>query len=187
MEDAIQYLTQLYPLIIMIASIIISVITQNSEGLYLFLGLFASMWFNNLMKYFSKQIADIYSDPNIPGDVVGILGRFDRPENATNCNVIPDNLPAKSYGMPSGHSEASWFASTYLIMYLMDNYPKNPIYYIGIGILLIIPMIVMYGRVYISKCHTNQQVFVGALVGIVTGIIYYKLVQKLKYKNIKIV
>lgn len=177
-----QSVTQMYPLFLMIGSIMISTITQNPEGIYLFFGLLLSIPTNSVLKnYVAKYIAQLYGRKDISGDIVGNFGRFERPIGAANCGVVPNNhLNDTSYGMPSGHSESAWFASTYIIMYIIDNYPKNSIYYISIASLLIIPMIVMYARVNISKCHTVEQTLVGALVGIVTGVLYYKLIHKMK-------
>ena len=43
-----------------------------------------------------------------------------------------------------------------------------------IFILMFSVLLVMYGRVYISKVHTNQQVIVGYIIGYLVFMIYYK-------------
>ena len=70
--------------------------------------------------------------------------------------------------MPSGHSQTSALISTYLIYKLMDMEITQTIKIILYILAIIIPISVMYSR-YIFKCHTKQQIFLGALIGFLSG------------------
>lgn len=133
-----------------------------------------------------------------------LLGIGARPQGATNCGTFLtwNNIPAVTYGMPSGHSQNAWFFATYMILELWRYYNNNitdstnasnrwddsiisrhP--YVAIGLafgLAIFAAIVSYSRVWIEGCHTVQQVIVGALSGIFIGIIsHYAMSIILKY------
>lgn len=125
----------------------------------------------------------LYNTLNI--DTLPIIGSGKRPDGATNCGsylVYPDKL-AISYGMPSGHSELSWFFSTYIILDLIyniidntKNINKTPSYYIlaiNSGLLLSYAFINSYARVVIENCHTKGQVIVGGIIGVIKGLILY--------------
>ena len=117
-----------------------------------------------------------------------ILGRGARPPGANSCNVILDGKPSSSYGMPSGHSQITWSITTYILCNLIENLINSNKSHLHITILeyiwrifsivaiFSIGILVSYSRVYHDKCHTIQQVIVGAIFGIVTGVLvwYYE-------------
>ena len=81
-----------------------------------------------------------------------------RPEGAKDCNLLcNDGNQAGRPGMPSSHSaEAAFILGFYYQQY--DNI------YIRL-ILVIYTALIMLSR-YLKKCHTINQVFVGAFVGL---------------------
>ena len=100
------------------------------------------------------------------------LGYGRRPVNARNtgCFLKLDNAESTTYGMPSGHSQNAWLFTIYLITVLLKNNPQ----FIGlrIGLIICYAATVSYSRV-IENCHTSQQVFLGGLIGIITGLLYF--------------
>jgi membrane-associated phospholipid phosphatase len=123
----------------------------------------------------------LYKHLNI--DTLPFIGYGKRPDGATNCGsylVYPDKISI-SYGMPSGHSELSWFFATYIILDLIYNTDNTktikiiPYYilFINSGLLLAYAFTNSYARVVIEKCHTKGQVIVGGIIGIIKGIILY--------------
>lgn len=120
-----------------------------------------------------------------------LLGIGMRPQGATNCGTFLkwNNMPAITYGMPSGHSQNAWFFATYMILEIWRYYnssfkdgryssyssadsivSRHP----AIAIILAVALsgfagLVSYSRVWIEGCHTIQQVVVGAGLGIGLG------------------
>ena len=81
-----------------------------------------------------------------------------RPKGAMNCNLACDdgNQEGKP-GMPSSHSaEVAFFSSFYY------QQTTNPIIR---GILIVYALLVMASR-YLKRCHTFNQIGVGAILGI---------------------
>ncbi len=76
--------------------------------------------------------------------------------------------------MPSGHAQTAGFISVYLWLYLNKiNMLTDPVKIL----LLLLPMIVIYGRIS-SKCHNIIQTIIGLLIGVYTGYIYYEIIEK---------
>ena len=180
-----------------------ALINPNILNYYLILWYIAVFFSNNVLK--NVIFSSIYKIFNLKNPY--ILGIGHRPNDATNCGVFLnlDNKIASSFGMPSGHSQLAWAVSTFLILYLLDNNKinnkknnnnknnnnknnNNIIIKILINknykmfaiiILLLFALLVSFSRVYVDKCHTIQQVIMGGLFGILSGIIGfygYKLI-----------
>ena len=124
--------------------------------------------------YFLNEI--LYENTNIID--FPYIGRLTRPFGAINAEFFykgEDNY-SDSLGMPSGHSMTAAFLSIYYYLYLNDTYKytkrqKNILY----NSLLLITIYTMYSRVYIFKVHTIQQTIIGAYLGYLFGIYFYKL------------
>ncbi len=92
--------------------------------------------------------------------------------------VSEDNY-SSSLGMPSGHSISAAFIATYLYLYLIEKYKiENPEHTL-MPICIIFTLYTMYSRVYIFKVHTIQQTIIGAYLGYILAIYYYKLVKRI--------
>jgi membrane-associated phospholipid phosphatase len=99
-----------------------------------------------------------------------IIGQGSRPNNIVSSISYLRN----SYGMPSAHSQNASVFSLFLIYMIMKSDLKKTEKNVLIFILMFSVLLVMYGRVYISKVHTNQQVIVGYIIGYLVFMIYYK-------------
>ncbi len=119
---------------------ILYVITKNVIHIKAFLGLIGTTVISEILKYF----------------FIGQLSP--RPEGAKDCNLLcNDGNQAGRPGMPSSHSaEAAFILGFYYQQY--DNR------YIRL-ILVIYTALVMLSR-YLKKCHTINQVFAGAFLGL---------------------
>jgi membrane-associated phospholipid phosphatase len=115
-------------------------ITKNVIHIKAFLGLIGTTVISETLKYF----------------FIGQLSP--RPEGAKDCNLLcNDGNQAGRPGMPSSHSaEAAFILGFYYQQY--DNR------YIRL-ILVIYTALVMLSR-YLKKCHTINQVFAGAFLGL---------------------
>jgi membrane-associated phospholipid phosphatase len=115
-------------------------ITKNVIHIKAFLGLIGTTVISETLKYF----------------FIGNLSP--RPDGAKDCNLLcNDGNQAGRPGMPSSHSaEAAFILGFYYQQY------KNK--YIRLG-LVIYTALVMLSR-YLKKCHTLNQVFVGAFLGL---------------------
>lgn len=78
--------------------------------------------------------------------------------------VFKNGMPRDRFGMPSGHAESTMFSSVFIYGFNKKIFP----FY------LVISFITMCQRVY-YKYHTIPQVIIGAIVGILFGIIYKML------------
>ena len=98
-----------------------------------------------------------------------------RPKNAGNCSIIDkfSYFNLKSYGMPSGHSQCTWYSSIYysLLIYFDSNYNKF-IKFASIFALIMSSTFISYSRVYTS-CHTLFQILYGGILGGIIGILTY--------------
>ena len=106
--------------------------------------------------------------------VYPIIGQGTRPNNL----VSSINYVRNSYGMPSTHAQNVSVFAIFLIYFIMkSNLEKNE-KIILVFILMSFVLIVMYGRVYLTKVHTNQQVIIGYFIGYIIFMIYYKNIKK---------
>jgi len=167
MLKQILIIARAYPRLVLLASIIMYMYTQNIDFIFLTLALAINDTFNGFLKHY--MFKPIMGNKKWP-----ILGYGKRPKGAKNCGIIAQSPPvkAKSYGMPSGHASTALFFSTYLIRHLLDSNFKKNVEIIGILILTLIAFGIMYSRVYL-KCHTIQQVIMGGLLGVSFGSMYY--------------
>ena len=97
---------------------------------------------------------------------------------STGCGSFPkqDYDKAKqTFGMPSGHAQTSAFAAAFFTMIIIDRYRKGKWSllksYLTIGVLWTLQFMVGRMRVKI-KCHTNEQVVAGTIIGAVVGFAY---------------
>ena len=137
---------------------------------------------NGIFKTILKGIYDLFKTDTLP-----FIGKGTRPSGATNCGTFllyPD-IPAITFGMPSGHSQLAWFFSTYLILDLLNskvNYFtliheewNKYLKVFCISMLIIFAILVSYSRVAIEHCHTTGQVIVGGIIGMGMGCFLYGL------------
>lgn len=119
---------------------VLYIITKNVIHINAFLGVIGTTFISEILKYF----------------FIGDLSP--RPEYAKNCNLLcNDGNQAGRPGMPSSHSaEVAFILGFYYQQY------KNK--YIRL-ILVIYTGLVMLSR-YLKKCHTINQVFAGAFLGL---------------------
>ena len=158
--------------------------TKNTLIFYLILGWFilgyGGTYFlkDIFFKPIGNYLSNIYQSNNFP-----IIGRFKRPEGATNCGcfyVKPDEF-SFSQGMPSGHSILSSFVAVFMYNFIIDNY-KIKCKYKPIILFLSASFILytMYSRV-LMNCHTIQQTIFGAIIGSICGYYYYLyIINKIK-------
>ena len=172
------------PTTLSILTFIIYIITHDKFLFYLAFGMVVTQYFvksiKNIFSHFYSIFINTNKNTNLP-----ILGRFSRPDGATNCGSFyksPNNLSTSS-GMPSGHSILAGFTSIYLYYYLIDKYKIKKHFHDKLLITcLLFTFYTMYTRI-LFNCHTIQQTIVGALLGILFGHYYYKLLLKLNSKN----
>ncbi len=137
----------------------------------------------NLITYpLHKFIIDYTNNSNY---YIPLIGNLNRPANSKNANFFyyGENNYSYSLGMPSGHSMSAGFFCTYLYLYLVNKYDynnieKNNLYYV----LLLFTIYTMYSRIYIFKVHTIQQTIIGAFLGYIYGIYYYKFSEMIDKK-----
>lgn len=111
-----------------------------------------------LLITFSDQFVNFIKD---------YFGRI-RPNNDTSINEIIRILKGpRSFSFVSGHSTTSFAVSTFLIATLKKHY-KYPL------LLLIWPILFAYSRIYVGV-HFPVDIFVGMLLGIVIGFLFYKI------------
>lgn len=104
--------------------------------------------------------------------------RQSRPKGAKNCSgYVTFNTVSKSFGMPSGHSESMGLFTTFWLLYLYDMYKKkglSSLNIVGLVFILITGIYVPYSRIVVG-CHSVSQVIIGYIVGIILGVISYKI------------
>lgn len=116
----------------------------------------------------------LYSIPWLEPTLHRALGQGTRPVGATNSAsflVYPDK-PSQTFGMPSGHSQTAWYLAAYMIGSLFWT-AGTPILHVALTALVtcIYAGLVSYSRVYIDKVHTLSQVILGAILGVLCGIV----------------
>ncbi len=175
---------QTFPASSLYFGILGSLIFQNIWMIGYTIGLIISLIANFILK--ELIFRPLYGNTkNIP-----ILGRGLRPIGAMNCSnyITCPKKPSFTFGMPSGHSMTIWFTITFIIMYLVskrftieilnennqnDTSKQNDfLFYISIVILILLGLLMGYSRVFITKCHTIQQVIIGSILGIGFGYLY---------------
>lgn len=111
-----------------------------------------------------------------------------RPVGARGCSACNDELSvSEEPGFPSGHSQNAWFFSTYMLCYSLSVASRNQnkeILIVTTVIYITLATSISLSRLGISPvlgnlCHTPQQVIAGAVLGIISGALYYGLVLRL--------
>ena len=91
-----------------------------------------------------------------------------RPNNDPTINKIIRILKrSKDFSFVSGHSTTSFAVTTYMILTLKKYYKYT-------FLLLIWPILFAYSRIYVGV-HFPIDIFMGMLVGIVIGFLFYNL------------
>lgn len=162
----------------------------TNNNLFLFIMFFSGTITNFALKKIMMNIYKLTNKGKLP-----ILGLGGRPKGASSCSTFLtfDNKLSKSFGMPSGHSQMGWLFASYFIFQIWDplNYEneinntrfnddyskgnKEIIKIIQTILLVLFGITMSYTRVYVEKCHTLQQVVVGALFGSGLGFLAYYL------------
>lgn len=93
-----------------------------------------------------------------------------RPDNPIKY-LATDKFGKKKYGMPSGHSQLTFFSIIYA--YLIINKLNGPILF-----LIFVGLISIFQR-YIFNNHTLNQLLLGALLGCFIGYISIYIINKL--------
>lgn len=172
------------PVLLVILSLLNCIVNPSYNSFFLLIVLILLFPINWIIKHLIvKPIYNLLGRKTLP-----ILGSGTRPLNAISCGLSLDNIPAVSYGMPSGHSQLIWSVGSYLICKIIkkwidtqDDVSTTAQYVLGL-IWLITSCIVIftsmvfvsYSRVYIDRCHTIQQVIIGGGIGVATGMgIFY--------------
>ena len=171
-----------FPISIPLFFILLYTLTNNKYLLYntvgiCIIGLFIPFTKNKIMRPLNNILQYYTNTTDYP-----MIGRFTRPDGAKNANFFyngEDNI-SYSLGMPSGHSMTAAFISMYFYLYLINsnNYTKKQKKTFS-NFLLLFTIYTMYSRVYIFKVHTIQQTIIGAYLGYIFAIYYYKLSEKL--------
>lgn len=141
--------------------------------------------------YFLNQMAKIgfkFLYNKLGKTTLPILGLGSRPKGACNCKTfltLP-NILSTTYGMPSGHSMTAWGVVFYMILNILDedtHYTINEkldktIKALSIIFLLALATVVSFSRVKVEKCHTLEQVILGAILGIMVGGMFHAIKTK---------
>jgi len=157
-NNIINILGQYAPIILILISIFLLKNTTNLLFYYI-IGIFINTLLNIILKIIIQQ-----PRPNDDSKMVDIALKNGKRFIFKN-NIIPFNI----FGMPSGHSQSSFFSTTFIFLSL-----KN----IRIVFLyLFLSFITIYQRVKYNY-HTIFQVIVGAIVGIIFAYIMFYFSQQ---------
>ncbi len=107
-----------------------------------------------------------------------------------NCGAFINGKKSTSYGMPSGHSQFASLLTTYIVLNLLNatnrKFPKHDI----LRGMFVVGAVIMGVSVCLSRvifgCHTQQQVLIGAFIGMILGTWFYyneeKIIKLFKQK-----
>jgi len=156
-ERIFYYLGGFGPLILLFFSLFL---LWNKENLFFYysVGIFCNAILNLILKGIFKQPRPS-EDPKLFNIALKNGKRF----------IFKDFIPHDIFGMPSGHTQSSFFSSIFIFLSL-----KN--YYI-LFTYLIITFITMIQRI-VYDYHTLFQVIIGAIVGSLFGYYFYYLAQQ---------
>jgi membrane-associated phospholipid phosphatase len=165
------------PAVIPLIALLYCMVQPSYNAFYILVLVISAHLLNfGLKTLVAKPIYNALGKKSLP-----VLGSGERPANANSCGLYLDGKSAKSFGMPSGHSQIVWTIGSYLLCRLVNNFIDKQSMSITITIfeyiwliisfisILVMMMYVSYSRVYIEGCHTIQQVIIGAIVGSITG------------------
>ena len=161
------------------------------RNLFYIILFFSGSVVNFCLKKSISKIYKIFNARKLP-----VLGLGHRPVGASSCSTFLtfDNKLSNSFGMPSGHTQMAWIFTSFFIFKTLevfknknnsnDENKKDEVFYnkynatnktiikiIQITLLLLFGIFMAYSRVVIEKCHTVQQVIVGAFFGIIVGLL----------------
>lgn len=123
-------------------------------------------WKKALLLIFISALLVTFSDQfvNLIKDYFGRLRPNNDPELKDTIRILHRS---SSFSFVSGHSTTSFAVTTFMILTLRKFY-KYPF------LLLIWPIIFAYSRIYVGV-HFPVDIFVGMLLGITIGYIFYKI------------
>tara|TARA_A100001015_G_C14969983_1_gene704677 strand:- start:484 stop:1059 length:576 start_codon:yes stop_codon:yes gene_type:complete len=181
--EFIKGFARVYPLLTYISTFFMFFFTNDIDLLFFTLFIFINEISNHILKQYIFR-------PVMKNKKLDILGYGKRPNEAKYCNLFitkGNGKPSKSsYGMPSGHSQNAVFFSTYIILNMMDTMSNNFTRMIGMIIFILLPLGIMYSRVYF-KCHTIEQVIIGGLFGFLISNLCYNNKEIIKnYINLRV-
>ena len=168
-KSTINGILRAYPIIMIYSTMMLYIMSSDLDYLYLLIVLWIGEGINYNLKY--NFFRPIFGD-NIP-----FLGRGARPYAAKNCGLFLSKKQKKkltSYGMPSGHSQNSALFATFLILKLLSSGVSNVSSYIKIAVIAGWSLSVMVSR-WVFKCHTVQQIIIGAALGTFFGFSAFKM------------
>ena len=152
----------------------LGIFTIGNENLYT-LGLLTMLIGKQLPEKLIKKVVLKDNELNI------------RPSNALNCNMINQGgFADKNPGFPSGHSTVAFLLLTIFMYEYIVNY-KNNIKNSNLNVnkipfilllLILLAILVPYSR-YKTGCHTPLQVISGSILGIIIGLIYVLVIDKM--------
>ena len=139
-----------FPLYIMISSLLEGIIFQDNRGLIFFIVLCINFIINMVLKSIFWKQNEI---------------------NASRPSGSSKDKCGDKYGNPSGHSQFASFFAVFWILYILnsklfDNFIANLLSCIS---LILIAIIIGWSRIYI-ECHTQSQVLLGSIIGIIVGV-----------------
>ena len=140
------------PLYVLISSLLEGIIFQDNRGLVFFIALCINFVINFILK--------------------SIL--WARNENAKRPSGATDSKCGDKYGNPSGHAQFAWFFAIFWILYILisNTFTNTTANVLSCISLVLIAIIISSGRIII-QCHTLSQVLLGAVIGIIIGIIAF--------------
>ena len=135
-------------------------------ALLLFLIFRAHGWKKGLLLLLIVALLVTFSDQFV-NFIKDYFGRL-RPNNDPSINEIIRILKRpSSFSFVSGHSTTSFAVTTFMVLTLKKFY-KHP------HLLLIWPVLFAYSRIYVGV-HFPIDIFVGMLLGILEGLIFYRI------------
>jgi membrane-associated phospholipid phosphatase len=170
MNKIIYYTGTYGPLFLIFLSILFIYKNQKYQNLssysllfYFIIGVFFNSIFNILLKGIIQQPRPLY-DINKFNIIIN--------NNKTKNYFFQNGIPFDIFGMPSGHAQATFFATTFIWLSLKNI--NLTLFY------LFISFITLYQRVKYNY-HSIIQVFIGSIIGIIFALfIYYLATNKLK-------
>ena len=172
------------PALFIVLGFLVAVLSPSKWSIgYLISVLFSCILNGILKETILRPIYKIIGKDSLP-----ILGIGRRPKGAMNCGDFIHCPPkiSTSFGMPSGHSQITWFSVVYIALLLTNKYNEkthitkmdNIKYTLALVILLMIGLSVSYSRVLIG-CHTFQQVIVGGLIGSGLALVAFYIIKRI--------
>ena len=135
-------------------------------ALLLFLVFKAYGWKKSLLIMVVAALLVTFSDQFV-NFIKDYFGRL-RPNNDPAINEIIRILKRpKSFSFVSGHSTTSFAVTTFMILTLRNYYKYS-------FLILIWPLLFAYSRIYVGV-HFPVDIFVGMLLGVLEGLIFYKI------------